>query len=264
MATGETYEQFVEKFIPKRTTDDCYTPEAVYEALKAWAVKNLHLEGREIVRPFWPGGDYKSFAYPENCVVIDNPPFSRYSEIVRFYIAQGIDFLLFAPALTQLVNDADVCYIATNNDITYTNGAVVHTGFTTNLMPGIRMCSVPDLRDSVQKAADDFRKYNSKEVGKSKRRMRKIKKYAWPDHLTSSARIGKIAKRGVSISIPSAECRYIKEAGGVDLFGYGLLLTELAATELAAAARSAAAQAAAEEIIPIEIEPYKPDEEWHL
>lgn len=30
MAKGETYEQFTEKFILKRTTDDCYTPEAVY------------------------------------------------------------------------------------------------------------------------------------------------------------------------------------------------------------------------------------------
>ena len=76
MAKGETYEQFTEKFVPKRTTDDCYTPETVYEAVKTWAVKNLHLEGREIVRPFWPGGDYKSFAYPEKCVVIDNPPLS--------------------------------------------------------------------------------------------------------------------------------------------------------------------------------------------
>ena len=255
MAKGETYEQFTEKFILKRTTDDCYTPEAVYEALKDWAVKNLHLEGREIVRPFWPGGDYKSFAYPEKCVVIDNPPFSIYAEIVRFYISQGIDFLLFAPALTQLVFDADVCYICTFNEITYTNGAVVRTGFTTNLIPGIRICTVPDLRDSVQKAADDFRKYNSKVLGKSKKEARKIKKYAWPDHLISSAKIGKIATNGVSISIPSAECLYIRKAGGVDIFGGGLLLTERAAAE-----RAAAERAAAEWPIPIEIEPYKPDE----
>lgn len=26
MAYGETYEEFVEKFKPKKTTDDCYTP----------------------------------------------------------------------------------------------------------------------------------------------------------------------------------------------------------------------------------------------
>ena len=260
MAKGETYEQFTEKFIPKRTTDDCYTPEAVYEALKVWAVKNLHLEGREIVRPFWPGGDYKSFAYPENCVVIDNPPFSIYAEIVRFYISQGIDFLLFAPSLTQLVFDADVCYICTHNNITYANGAIVRTGFTTNLIPGIRICSMPELRDSVQRAADDFLKHNKKELGKSKKKSGKLKKYAYPDHLISTAIMGKIATRGVGISIPSAECRYIRKAGGGDIFGSGLLLTERAAAERAAAERAAAERAAAEELIPIEIEPYRPDE----
>lgn len=250
MAKGETYEQFTEKFVPKRTTDDCYTPETVYEAVKTWAVENLHLEGREIVRPFWPGGDYKSFAYPEKCVVIDNPPFSIYAEIVRFYISQGIDFLLFAPSLTQFVFDADVCYICTHNEITYTNGAVVRTGFTTNLIPDIRICSVPDFRDRVQKAADDFRKYNGKVLGKNKKDARKIKKYAWPDHLISAAQAGRIVTRGVPLSIPSSECKYIRKAGGVEIFGGGLLLTE----------RAAAERAAAEERIPIEIEPYKPDE----
>ena len=178
MAKGETYEQFTEKFVPKRTTDDCYTPETVYEAVKTWAVENMHLEGREIVRPFWPGGDYKSFAYPEKCVVIDNPPFSIYAEIVRFYISQGIDFLLFAPSLTQFVFDADVCYICTHNEITYTNGAVVRTGFTTNLIPDIRICSVPDFRDRVQKAADEFKARTAKELMKNKKAVRKIKKYA--------------------------------------------------------------------------------------
>ena len=255
MAKGETYEQFTEKFVPKRTTDDCYTPETVYEAVKTWAVENMHLEGREIVRPFWPGGDYKSFVYPEKCVVIDNPPFSIYAEIVRFYISQGIDFLLFAPSLTQFVFDADVCYICTHNEITYTNGAVVRTGFTTNLIPDIRICSVPDFRDRVQKAADEFKAKTAKELGKNKKAARKIKKYAWPDHLISAAQAGRIVTKGVPLSIPASECKYIRKAGGVEIFGGGLLLTERAAAE-----RAAAERAAAEERIPIEIEPYRPDE----
>ena len=33
MAYGETYEEFVEKFKPKKTTDDCYTPLVVYEVI---------------------------------------------------------------------------------------------------------------------------------------------------------------------------------------------------------------------------------------
>lgn len=45
MAKGETYEQFVDKFKQKKTTDDCYTPEGkqiyggavIYEELDAEA-----------------------------------------------------------------------------------------------------------------------------------------------------------------------------------------------------------------------------------
>ena len=55
------YKAFVEKFKPKKTTDDCYTPENVYEAVRDWAVQEYGLEGREIVRPFWPGGDYERY-----------------------------------------------------------------------------------------------------------------------------------------------------------------------------------------------------------
>lgn len=36
MAQGESYEEFVQKLEVKRTTDDCYTPPAVYEALLAY------------------------------------------------------------------------------------------------------------------------------------------------------------------------------------------------------------------------------------
>ena len=41
MAKGETYEEFVAKFkknAPK-TTDDCYTPQPVYEVVKEYAQK---------------------------------------------------------------------------------------------------------------------------------------------------------------------------------------------------------------------------------
>lgn len=47
MGKGETYEEFVDKFKSKLTTDDCYTPENVYETVKAWAIKEYE----------WGGGD---------------------------------------------------------------------------------------------------------------------------------------------------------------------------------------------------------------
>ena len=30
---ADEYEQFVEKFKPKKTTDDCYTPPEIYEVI---------------------------------------------------------------------------------------------------------------------------------------------------------------------------------------------------------------------------------------
>ena len=93
----QNYEEFVEKFKPKLTTDDCYTPDLVYTAIKDWAVKEYNLEGREIVRPFYPGGDYEAYEYPDGCVVIDNPPFSISAKIKDFYTGRKIDYFLFAP-----------------------------------------------------------------------------------------------------------------------------------------------------------------------
>ena len=46
------YDAFVDKFVPKKTTDDCYTPQPVYDAMLAFVGTLTDLEGREIVRPF--------------------------------------------------------------------------------------------------------------------------------------------------------------------------------------------------------------------
>lgn len=50
----EDYDGFVEKFKPKKTTDDCYTPPAVYDAILGWLRENVDIENRVIVRPFYP------------------------------------------------------------------------------------------------------------------------------------------------------------------------------------------------------------------
>ena len=95
------YDGFVEKFKPKKTTDDCYTPVPVYSALVKYINENVQcLNGFNIVRPFYPGKDYKAYDYKQNDIVIDNPPFSILSKILDFYIAYDIKFWLFAPHLT--------------------------------------------------------------------------------------------------------------------------------------------------------------------
>lgn len=84
------YDAFVAKFKPKKTTDDCYTPPLVYEAVKTWACKEYDIDPDGIVRPFYPGGDYEHYVYPSGCTVLDNPPFSILTKICEFYIQHNI------------------------------------------------------------------------------------------------------------------------------------------------------------------------------
>lgn len=145
---------FVQKFRPKATTDDCYTPPAVYDAVKNWVNENLlDLTSwpRSVLRPFYPGGDYLRENYPAGSVVIDNPPFSIYSQIVRNYTRMGVKFFLFGPALSLFVRDVDVKYVICRCNITYANGAKVRTGFVHNL-GGPRLCMAGDLSDDINKA----------------------------------------------------------------------------------------------------------------
>ena len=117
------YEGFVEKFKPKKTTDDCYTPPEVYEVIKDWVCNRYGINPETIVRPFYPGG---------GCLVLDNPPFSILAKIKRFYLEKGIKFFLFAPSLTLFSSPVlvkKICHIGVGADIVYENGAVVKTSF---------------------------------------------------------------------------------------------------------------------------------------
>lgn len=97
---SEEYQDFVQKFEQKKTTDDCYTPDLVYEAVAGFVSSRYGIQREDMVRPFYPGGDYEREQYPEGCVVVDNPPFSLLSKIMRFYVDHGVRFFLFAPTLT--------------------------------------------------------------------------------------------------------------------------------------------------------------------
>lgn len=52
----EEYQEFLDKFEAKHTTDDCYTPEKVYDAVKEWVADEYDLSPKDFVRPFYPGG----------------------------------------------------------------------------------------------------------------------------------------------------------------------------------------------------------------
>lgn len=130
---SKTYDEFVEKFKPKLTTDDCYTPQEVYEAVKNWAVNEYNLDEEKIVRPFYPGGDFENYDYEEGAIVLDNPPFSILAKIIDFYNEKNINYFLFAPSLTMLGYLNRCNFVFAKSQIIYENGARVNTGFVTNL-----------------------------------------------------------------------------------------------------------------------------------
>lgn len=148
------YDAFVDKFKPKKTTDDCYTPPLVYDAVRDWACTEYGIDQACIVRPFYPGGDYERFDYPDDCVVLDNPPFSILVKICQFYLDRGIKFFLFAPSLTAFSGKSIVMrvnHIICDADITYANGAVVRTAFVTNYGNKITQ-TAPSLGKAIAQA----------------------------------------------------------------------------------------------------------------
>ena len=215
-----TYQEFVDKFKPKLTTDDCYTPENVYQAVADWTAKEYGLDKSDFVRPFYPGNDYKRYEY-DGKIVVDNPPFSILGEIVKFYVAQGVRFLLFAPTLTGLVRYADFCTVfPTGADIEYENGAVVPTSFVTNLDPHeIRARTVPSLFDAVTAANDANRKEKRVE----------LPKYSYPLDVLTSAQMYVFARYGIELVISRAGSERITALDaqrkiGKSVFGGGWLL----------------------------------------
>ena len=229
------YAAFVEKFKPKKTTDDCYTPDNVYDAARDWAVRKYRLEGAEIVRPFWPGGDYEAFDYPAGCVVIDNPPFSIISKIVRFYHANRIDYFLFAPYLTNLAigaGCAGVNHVVAPCTVRYENGAGIATSFVTNLGDDF-ILSAPDLMDAIRKANDANLKAGKKS----------LPKYVYPDCVVTSASFGYLCHHHTQFTLKRSECAFIRgldAQGDKGIFGGGYIISERAAAERAAAERAAA------------------------
>ena len=149
---SEEYRAFVGKFKPKLTTDDCYTPENVYDVVRGWVFEHYELDpSTQVIRPFWPGGDYQHAEYPAGCVVIDNPPFSKIAEIEQFYLARGVPFFLFAPALCMFKPLRGLHYVCCGASVVYHNGAVVVTSFVTNLGPYL-VETAPELHEQIGRA----------------------------------------------------------------------------------------------------------------
>lgn len=180
------YDSFVKKFEPKKTTDDCITPDAVYRAVLNWVTNEYALKPEtRIIRPFWPGGDYLAENYDGDCVVVDNPPFSILSEICKYYDSHGIRFFLFAPQLTLFsIARGEMNYIVCDADVVYENGAKVNTSFITN-MGDVKIYVCPQLKNAVLAAS------NLNVVNKPK--------YNYPRNVINSSRLGLTLAKGIEL-----------------------------------------------------------------
>jgi hypothetical protein len=240
----QEYNDFIEKFEPKRTTDDCYTPDRVYTAVAEWVAKEYGVNRADMKRPFYPGGDYRNERYKRTDVVVDNPPFSILSEILTFYAENGVRFFLFGPTLTLFSSSSSetCCAIPCGAEVVYENGASVNTSFLTNLEPEeLRVRTAPELCKAVQDASDEEQREKHAE----------LPKYSYPDQVITAAMVARLSKYGIDFKLTKAESENIsaldaqKETGKA-IFGKGYLISERAAAERAAAERAAAERAAAE------------------
>ena len=249
MAKNETYEEFVNKFKPKLTTDDCYTPPRTFNAVLGWVIKEYKLtDETPILRPFWPGADYQAADYPAGCVVVDNPPFSILSQIIRFYDAHGVRYFLFAPALTIIgtTKGTRACTIFANADVTYENGAVVRTAFVTNMDESAAR-AVPELYQVMTQAEEENRRETKKE----------LPKYSYPDEVLMATNLQRFARYGIDFRVPRASCQIVRtldaqRPAGKSIYGSGYLLSEKAAAEKAAALRWALSEREREIIATLE------------
>ena len=219
---NDEYNDFLDKFEPKKTTDDCYTPDGVYDAVADWVAQEYHLSREKFVRPFYPGGDYQNETYAADAVVVDNPPFSIMTEILHFYVEHSIRFFLFAPTLTLFTSsDLRITYIPTKCAVTYENGAKVNTSFITNL-DTCRLRTAVKLSDALEK------------VDKERNGGNDLPKYEYPSHVVTAPRAGRWTENGVDVRIEFNECQRIaaldsQKEQGKAIYGGGLLVSDAVA-----------------------------------
>lgn len=247
----KTYEEFVDKFKVKKTTDDCYTPENIYEVVANYVADTYKLDRAKFVRPFYPGGDYEHYDYHDGDIVVDNPPFSIMAQIIHFYAARNIPFFLFANGLTIFSSAASsLCMnICTGITLEYENTAKACTSFVTNLEEcGVR--SDPKLYAALNEA----NKINVARLHKS------VPKYSYPRNVLTAHDVIQMSKYGVDFKVSGRNfvkisCLDSQRKDKKQIFGKGLLLNNAAAAAATAAAAAAAAAAAVRK---------QPDYVWEL
>ena len=215
------YESFVAKFSAQaaKTTDDCYTPPDVYEAVVRYVGTVTDLTGKQILRPFYPGGDYINAEYPEDGVVIDNPPFSIFTKIVHFYASNDIPFFLFGNGMTIMQCCKWATAVIVGECIKFENGAMVRVNFASNLYGDALAVTAPKLGQSIAACPSQQPK------------PKRLPKYDYPRELVSTSLLQTVAGGGVELRIDRKEGEIINDLDNhpKGLFGSHLLVSREAA-----------------------------------
>ena len=221
------YESFIAKFADNpKTTDDCFTPRDVYEAVVEYVGTVIDMTDKQILRPFFPGGDYENAEYPDDGVVIDNPPFSIFTKCCAFYTMHHIPFFLFGPGLTI----ASCCKYCTaviiNDQIVFENGAKVKCNFASNLFGDTMIMTAPLLNDLIASSPSQNVKAN-------------LAKYRYPDEILSVSDMQTICRGGIDFAVSRKECEIIRDLdmhpSGGGLFGDHFILSKKMGAEKEAA-----------------------------
>lgn len=205
------YESYIQKFEGKKTTDDTYTPRDVFEAVLQYVGEIYDLKGKQILRPFYPGGDYERAEYPADGVVIDNPPFSIFKKIVSFFAARKIPFFLFGPGMT-ILNVFKYCSVViVSPAIRFENGANVRCNFATNLFEQKLVTTATRLTQLLKQCA-------------SQQNANSITLYEYPEQVLSVSDLQTIARGGDDFCLTEKEAVIIESLNGRKLFGPHLLI----------------------------------------
>ena len=160
--------------------------------------------------------------YPENGIVIDNPPFSIFTKIVRFYSHEKIPFFLFGPGMT-IASCCKYCTaVIVAEQIAFDNGAQIRCNFASNLYGDTMITTAPLLGDLLARC-------------QSQKPRNPLPSYQYPDNVLSVSDMQTIARNGEVFSVSRSEAVIIRDldlhpkAGG--LFGDHLLLSMAKARE---------------------------------
>ena len=244
------YEAYLAKFndLPK-TTDDTFTPPDVFAAVLEWLKGKGKITGEtRIIRPFYPGGDFESAAYPDGCVVVDNPPFSIFAKCCKWFAARGIPFFLFGPGLT-LSSAAGFCTcVVVACAVKFENGAKIPVSFASNMFGGLAAMAAGDLCSMINGCPSQQSDAKT------------LRKMAWPDGLVTLSTLRTIAAGGGTFELLRECSKEVKSVGGETIFGHAWLSAQAAqaakAAQAAQAAKAAqAAQAAKGNAVKVELLP---------